>query len=68
MYKRQDLVTAALLTIESELPEEENKSVPSVVNLLLPRKLQQAGIDLQDPQQILEQAAAELNELQHLLQ
>lgn len=63
-----DLVTAALLTIESELPEEENKSVPSVVNLLLPRKLQQAGIDLQDPQQILEQAAAELNELQHLLQ
>ena len=63
-----DLVTAALLTIESELPEEENKSVPSVVNLLLPRKLQQAGIDLQNPQQILEQAAAELNELQHLLQ
>lgn len=63
-----DLVTAALLTIESELPEEENKSVPSVVNLLLPRKLQQAGIDLQNPQFILEQAAAELNELQGLLQ
>lgn len=63
-----DLVTAALLTIESELPEEENKSVPSVVNLLLPRKLQQAGIDLQNPQYILEQAAAELNELQHLMQ
>lgn len=63
-----DLVTAALLTIESELPEGENKSVPSVVNLLLPRKLQQAGIDLQNPQQILEQAAAELNELQQLLQ
>ena len=63
-----DLVTAALLTIESQLPEEENKSVPSVVNLLLPRKLQQAGIDLQNPQQILEQAAAELNELQELLQ
>lgn len=63
-----DLVTAALLTIESELPEEENKSVPSVVNLLLPRKLQQAGIDLQNTQLILEQAAAELNELQNLLQ
>lgn len=63
-----DLVTAALLTIESELPEGENKSVPSVVNLLLPRKLQQAGIDLQNPQLILEQAAAELNELQQLLQ
>lgn len=63
-----DLVTAALLTIESELPEGENKSVPSVVNLLLPRKLQQAGIDLQNPQLILEQAAAELNELKQLLQ
>jgi len=63
-----DLVTAALLTIESELPEEENKSVPSVVNLLLPRKLQQVGIDLQNPQLILEKAAAELNELQNLLQ
>ncbi len=63
-----DLVTAALLTIESELPDEENKSVPSVVNLLLPRKLQQVGIDLQNPQHILEQAAAELNELKQLLQ
>ena len=63
-----DLVTAALLTIESELPEGENKSVPSVVNLLLPRKLQQAGIDLQNPQQILEEAAAELVELQKILQ
>ena len=63
-----DLVTAALLTIESELPEGENTSVPSVVNLLLPRKLQQAGIDLQNPQLILEQAAAELVELQKILQ
>jgi len=63
-----DLVTAALLTIESELPEGENKSVPSVVNLLLPRKLQQAGIDLKNPQLILEQAAAELVELQKILQ
>ena len=63
-----DLVTAALLTIESELPEGENKSVPSVVNLLLPRKLQQAGIDLQNPQLILEQAASELVELQKILQ
>ena len=62
-----DLVTAALLTIESELPEGENKSVPSVVNLLLPRKLQQAGINLQDPQDILQQAAVELTELQQVL-
>ena len=63
-----DLVTAALLTIESELPEGENKSIPSVVNLLLPRKLQQAGIDLQNPQAILQQAASELQDLQNLLQ
>ena len=62
-----DLVTGALLAIESELPDGENKSVPSVVNLLLPRKLQQAGINLQEPAQILQQAAAELQELQQLL-
>jgi len=62
-----DLVTAALLTIESELPEGENKSIPSVVNLLLPRKLQQAGIDLQDPKQILHQAAEELKALHNLM-
>lgn len=62
-----DLVTAALLTIESEMPEEENKSIPSVVNLLLPRKLQQAGIDLQNPKQILQEAALELKELHQLL-
>lgn len=62
-----DLVTAALLTIESEIPEGENKSIPSVVNLLLPRKLQQSGIDLQNPQLILQQAAQELRELHELL-
>ncbi len=62
-----DLVTAALLTIESEIPEGEDKSIPSVVNLLLPRKLQQAGIDLQNPQQILQQAAIELKALHELL-
>lgn len=62
-----DLVTAALLTIESEMPEEEDKSIPSVVNLLLPRKLQQAGIDLQNPKQILQDAAQELKELHKLL-
>ncbi len=62
-----DLVTAALLTIESEMPEEENKSIPSVVNLLLPRKLQQAGIDLQNPKQILQDAALELKQLHVLL-
>ena len=28
-----DLVTAALLIIESEMPEGDNKSIPSVVNL-----------------------------------
>jgi len=62
-----DLVTAALLTIETELSDDEDKSVPSVVNLLLPRKLQQAGIDLQNSQLILQQAAGELQELQKLL-
>ena len=55
------------LTIESEIPESENKSIPSVVNLLLPRKLQQSGIDLQNPKQILQQAALELKELHQLL-
>ena len=62
-----DLVTAALLTIESEIPESENKSIPSVVNLLLPRKLQQSGIDLQNPKLILQQAAQELKQLHILL-
>ncbi len=62
-----DLVTGALLTVESEMPEGENKSIPSVVNLLLPRKLQQAGIDLQNPKQILQQAAVELKTLHQLL-
>lgn len=62
-----DLVTAALLIIESEMPEGDNKSIPSVVNLLLPRKLQQAGIDLQNPKQILQLAAAELKALHTLL-
>ncbi len=62
-----DLVTAAILTIESELPESETKSIPSVVNLLLPRKLQQAGIDLQNPQMIMKMAATELEGLEQLL-
>ncbi|OED39210.1 hypothetical protein AB833_16915 [Chromatiales bacterium (ex Bugula neritina AB1)] len=62
-----DLVTAALLIIESEMPEGDNKSIPSVVNLLLPRKLQQAGIDLQNPKQILQQAAVELKSIHQLL-
>ncbi len=62
-----DLVTAALLIIESEMPEGDNKSIPSVVNLLLPRKLQQAGIDLQNPKQILQLAATELKALHTLL-
>ena len=62
-----DLVTAALLIIESEMPEGDNKSIPSVVNLLLPRKLQQAGIDLQNPKLILQQAASELKALHTLL-
>ena len=62
-----DLVTAALLTIENELPEGTTKSIPSVVNLLLPRKLQQAGIDLQDPKSILKQAMVELKAQRSLL-
>ncbi len=51
-----DLMAASLLIIHSELPESEQSSIPSADNLLLARRLQQAGIDLKAPQDILSQA------------
>ncbi|HBR99054.1 MAG TPA: hypothetical protein DD979_16995 [Gammaproteobacteria bacterium] len=48
-----DLVTAALLTIQSELPESDSISIPSATNLLITRSLQQVGIDLTEPQAII---------------
>lgn len=41
-----DVHTAALLVINSEMPESEQSSIPSANNLLLARRLQSAGIDL----------------------
>jgi len=62
-----DLVTAALLIIQSEMPDEQTNSIPSADNLLLARRLQQAGIDLQSPQEIIEKAGARLVNVQTLL-
>ncbi|MBX2880871.1 MAG: HDOD domain-containing protein [Granulosicoccus sp.] len=62
-----DLVTAALLIIQSEQPDTENNSIPSADNLLLARRLQQAGIDLTSPGDILKAASSRLINVQSLL-
>lgn len=62
-----DLVTAALLIIQSEAPESEQSSIPSANNLLLARRLQQSGIDLTSPQAIIEAATSRLVSVQALL-
>lgn len=62
-----DLVTAALLIIQSEAPESERSSIPSAENLLLARRLQQSGIDLTSPQTIIEAATSRLVTVQALL-
>lgn len=41
-----DVHTAALLVLNTEMPESEQSSIPNANNLLLARRLQQAGIDL----------------------
>lgn len=62
-----DLVTAALLIIQSEMPESEHSSIPSADNLLLARRLQQAGIDIKSPGDIVREATARLVNVQTLL-
>lgn len=62
-----DLVTAALLIIQSEIPDVEHSSIPSANNLLLARRLQQSGIDLTSPKNILKDAGSKLIGLQTLL-
>ena len=62
-----DLVTAALLIIQSEMPDAEHGSIPSAGNLLLARRLQQAGIDLSQPGEIVRAATGHLVSVQQLL-
>lgn len=62
-----DLVTAALLIIQSEMPDTEHSSIPSANNLLLARRLQQSGIDLTSPGEIIKAATSRLVSVQALL-
>ena len=62
-----DLVTASLLIIQSEMPESEQSSIPSADNLLLARRLQQAGIDLKSPGDIVKAATSKIVSVQSLL-
>lgn len=62
-----DLVTAALLIIQSEMPDAEHGSIPSADNLLLARRLQQAGIDLKSPGDIVRAATGRIVTVQALL-
>ncbi len=62
-----DLVTASLLIIQSEMPDGQPSSIPSADNLLLARRLVQAGIDLKAPAEIMAQASNKLVTTQSLL-
>ena len=62
-----DLVTAALLIINSEMPESQPSSIPNANNLLLARRLQQAGIDLTSPGAIVRAATSRIVTVQALL-
>lgn len=62
-----DLVTAAFLIINSEMPESQPSSIPSANNLLLARRLQQAGIDLTSPGAIIKAATNRIVTVQALL-
>ena len=62
-----DLVTAALLIIQSEMPDSEHSSIPNADNLLLARRLQQSGIDLTSPGDIVKAATTRLVSVQALL-
>ncbi len=62
-----DLVTASLLIIQSEMPDGQPSSIPAADNLLLARRLQQAGIDLKAPAEIMRAATSKLVNVQSLL-
>lgn len=62
-----DLVTGALLIIQSEIPDSVDSSIPSADNLLLARRLQQAGIDLTSPVDIVKAATSHLVSVQAML-
>jgi len=62
-----DLLTAALLIIQSESPDSEKSSIPSANNLLLARRLQQSGIDLTSPGDIIKAASSKLVSVQMIL-
>ena len=51
-----DIHTAALLVINTEMPESEQSSIPNANNLLLARRLQSAGIDLTSSQALMQAA------------
>jgi len=62
-----DLVTAALLIIQAEMPETQRSSIPAVDNLLLARRMQQAGIDLKAPGDIVRAATSKIVSTQQIL-
>lgn len=51
-----DVHTAALLVLNTEMPESEQSSIPNANNLLLARRLQQAGIDLTSSKALMQAA------------
>lgn len=63
-----DLVTAALLIIQAEFPDQTASSIPNATSLLITRRLQQVGIDLNEPKGILKEATEKLVKLRNLLQ
>ncbi len=62
-----DLVTAALLIIQSEFPDHDTTSIPNASSLLITRRLQQVGIDLTNTTEILQSAGQKISDLQGLL-
>lgn len=62
-----DLVTASLLVIQSEMPDAVHSSIPSADNLLLARRLEQAGIDLRSPEEIFKEATGKIVSTQQML-
>jgi len=62
-----DLVTASLLVIQSEMPNAVHSSIPSADNLLLARRMEQAGIDLRSPADIFKEATGKIVHAQQML-
>ncbi|MDO6460587.1 HDOD domain-containing protein [Granulosicoccaceae sp. 1_MG-2023] len=62
-----DLVTAALLMIQAEFPDNESSSIPAATNLLITRRLQNAGINILEPREYMQQAGKRITDLAGLL-